>query len=65
MRLLLTKTAYITVFYKNGTSKQKTWNAHRFKESSGVLGNLRSRPEFRNGEWQKLGIQKGLVSIDK
>lgn len=64
-RLLLTKTAYITVFYKNGTSNQKTWNANRFKESSGVLGNLRSRPEFRNGEWQKLGIEKVLVSIDK
>lgn len=64
-RLLLTKTAYITIFYKNGTSKQKTWNAQRFRESSGVLGNLRSRLEFRNGEWQKLGIEKVLVSIDK
>ncbi|PIV17100.1 MAG: hypothetical protein COS42_06560, partial [Flavobacteriales bacterium CG03_land_8_20_14_0_80_35_15] len=64
-RLLLTKTAYITTFYKNGTSKQKIWNAQRFKESSGVLGNLRSRPEFRNGEWQKLRIEKVLVSIDK
>src|SRR5690606_40973260 len=64
-RLLSTKTAYITTFYKNGTSKQKIWNAQRFKESSGVLGNLRSRPEFRNGEWQKLGIEKVLVSIDK
>lgn len=64
-RLLLTKTAYITTFYKNGTSKQKIWNAHRFKESSGVLGNLRSRPEFRNGEWQKRGIEKVIVSIDK
>jgi hypothetical protein len=64
-RLLLTKTAYITTFYKNGTSKQKVWNANRFKESSGVLGNLRSRPEFRNGKWQKLGIEKVLVSIDK
>ncbi len=64
-RLLLTKTAYITIFYKNGTSKQKVWNANRFKESSGVLGNLRSRPEFRNGKWQKLGIEKVLVSIDK
>jgi hypothetical protein len=63
-RLLLTKTAYITTFYKNGTSKQKIWNAQRFKESSGVLGNLRSRPEFRNGKWQKLGIEKVLVSID-
>lgn len=64
-RLLLTKTAYITTFYKNGTSKQKVWNAQRFRETSGVLGNLRSRPEFRNGEWQKLGIEKVLVSIDK
>lgn len=64
-RLLLTKTAYITTFYKNGTSNQKVWNANRFKESSGVLGNLRSRPEFRNGKWQKLGIEKVLVSIDK
>ncbi len=64
-RLLITKTAYITTFYKNGTSKQRTWNAQRFSESSGVLGNLRSRPEFRNGEWQKLGIEKVLVSIEK
>lgn len=64
-RLLLTKTAYITTFYKNGTSKQKVWNANRLRETSGVLGNLRSRPEFRNGEWQKLGIEKVLVSIEK
>ncbi|MCA0154518.1 type I restriction enzyme HsdR N-terminal domain-containing protein [Winogradskyella vincentii] len=64
-RLLNTKTAYITTFYKNGTSKQKVWNAHRFRETSGVLGNLRSRPEFRNGKWQKLGIEKVYVSIEK
>lgn len=64
-RLLLTKTAYITTFYKNGTNIQKVWNAHQFKETSNVIGNLRSRPEFRNGEWQKLGIEKVLVTIDK
>lgn len=64
-RLLLNKIAYITTFYKNGTSKQSVWNAQRFSESSGVIGNLRSRPEFRNGEWQKLGIEKVFVSIDK
>lgn len=63
-RLLLTKTAYITTFYKNGTSKQKIWKANQFRETSGVLVNLRSRPEFRNGEWQKLGIDKVYVSID-
>ena len=64
-RLLSTKKAYITTFYNNGTTKQKVWNALRFSESSGVLGNLRSRPEFRNGEWQKLGIERVYVSIDK
>ena len=49
-RLLLTKTAYITIFYKNGKSEQKIWYAHRFKKSSGVLGNLRSWPAFRKTE---------------
>ena len=64
-RLLLTKTAYITTFYKDGSKKEKVWNVSRFKESSNVIGNLRSRPEFRNGEWQKRKIQKVYVSIDK
>lgn len=64
-RLLLTKTAYITTFYKNGTSQQKRWTANKFSETSGVLGNLRYRPEFRNGQWQKLGIENVLVSIEK
>lgn len=61
--LLKTKTAYITTYFSNGTSDKKTWNANRFTESSGVLGNLRSRPEFRNGEWQERGITKVYVSI--
>lgn len=64
-RLLITRTAWITTFYKNGTSRTTIWNAHRFSERSGVLGNLRSRPQFRNGEWQKLGIDRVVVSIDK
>lgn len=63
--LLLKKTAYITIFYKDGTSEQKTWDAHNFTETSNVLGNLRSRPEFRRGNWQKLGIEKVYVSIEK
>lgn len=64
-RLLLTKTAYITTFYENGRTEQKTWNAHSFSENSGVLGNIRSRPQFRKGKWQELGIEKIVVSIDK
>lgn len=51
--LLLKKTAYITTFYHDGTSNQKKWDATKFTENSNVLGNLRSRPEFRRGNWQK------------
>ncbi|MCM4161693.1 hypothetical protein FHG64_02795 [Antarcticibacterium flavum] len=64
-RLLSSKTAYITIFYKDGRTRQKVWNANRFNESSHLLGNIRSRPDFRNGNWQKLKIEKVLVSIYK
>lgn len=64
-KLLLNKRAFITTMFANGTKQKKIWNANRFRESSGVLGNLRSRPEFRNGEWQKRGIIKVFVSIEE
>jgi hypothetical protein len=64
-KLLSTKRAYITTFYANGTSEKKLWKANSFSESSGVSGNLRSRPEFRQGEWQKRGIIKIFVSINE
>ena len=62
--LLERKQAYITTYYENGTSEKRTWKANSFKESSGVMGNLRSRPEFRNGKWQENGIEKVYVSIE-
>lgn len=64
-KLLLTKKAYITTFYANGTNEKKLWKANSFRESSGVIGNLRSRPEFRNGQWQERGIIKVFVSINE
>lgn len=48
--------AIIRVFYTDGTHIDKEWNKRNFKQSSNVIGNLRSRPEFRQGEWQKRGI---------
>lgn len=63
--LLERKQAFITTYYENGTSEQRTWKANSFKESSGVMVNLRSRPEFRNGKWQENGIEKVYVSIEK
>lgn len=61
--LLREKRAYMTIHYSDGSSEVKTWNAARFTETSHVKGNLRSRPQFRSGTWQKLGITKVEVSI--
>jgi hypothetical protein len=63
--LLSKKRAYITTFYENGDKEEKIWNANRFKESSNVIGNLRSKKEFRSGNWQDRGIEKVFVSINK
>ena len=62
--LLKTKSATITTFYKNGTKESKIWNAERMTANSNVIGNLRSRPEFRNGNWQKANIIKVVVEVN-
>ena len=62
--LLKTKSATITTFYKNGTKESKIWKAERMTASSDVIGNLRSRVEFRNGNWQKANIVKVVVEVN-
>ena len=62
--LLKTKSATITTFYKNSKKKSKNWNAERMTANSNVIGNLRSRPEFRNGNWQKTNIVKVVVEVN-
>ncbi len=55
--------AEITIHYSDGRTETRRWNASRFSESSNVFGNLRSRPEFRQGEWQSRGIVKVHVRV--
>lgn len=62
--LLKTKSATITTFYKNGTKESKIWKAERMTANSDVIGNLRSRPEFRNGNWQLANIVKVVVEVN-
>ena len=62
--LLKTKRATITTFYKNGTKEFKIWKAERMIANSDVIGNLRSRPEFRNGNWQNANIVKVVVEVN-
>lgn len=61
--LLLTKTATIETYFSDGKVEQKSWNASRFSATSNVFGNLRSRPEYRSGNWQTKGIVKVHVKV--
>lgn len=62
-RLLVRQKAEILVYYENGVVEKRDWDARRFKVSSNVLGNLRSRPEFRSGHWQLNEIVKVHVRV--
>ncbi len=62
--LLIHKSALIKIYYANNTIEIKEWKANRFSENSDVIRNLRSRIEFRQGNWQKLNISKVEVEIN-
>lgn len=63
--LLASKIAVIETFYTDGRVEQKKWNASKFSASSNVFGNLRSRPEYRSGNWQSRSIAKVHVKVEK
>ena len=63
MELLRTRKAQIIISYENGKEEVRVWNAPNFSPTSNLLGNLRSRPEFRQGEWQARGIAKVTVRV--
>ena len=62
-RLLERKAAQLTIFYSDGRTETRLWNAPRFSETSNVFGNLRSRPDLRQGKWQASGIVKVHVRV--
>ena len=49
--LLRTKQAWLEVSYSDGRKEIRRWDASLMRPSSSVMGNLRSRPEFRAGTW--------------
>ena len=64
-QLLASKRAEIKVTFIDGSVEVWLWNASRFSETSNVVANLRSRPEFRQREWQKFGIVRVHVIAHK
>ena len=63
--LLRTKEAWLEVSYGDGRKEVQRWDASNMTKSSNVLGNLRSRSDFRRGTWQKNGIVRVRVSIER
>ena len=55
--------ARMSIHYENGRVEDKMWLRQDFGPTSNVIGNLRSRPNFRAGMWQQLGIKKVIVSV--
>ncbi len=63
--LLRTREAWLEVSYSDGRREVHRWDASRMSASSNVIGNLRSRSEFRSGTWLKNGITSLRVSIER
>ena len=63
--LLRTKRAWITEVHQGDRKEPRVWNAHRITETSNIIGNLRSRPRYRAGEWQRHGIRALEVTIER
>ncbi|MCY4364760.1 MAG: hypothetical protein OXE17_00810 [Chloroflexi bacterium] len=57
--------AWLEVSYNDGQKEVRRWNAPRMSSTSNVIGNLRSRAEFRAGKWQAMGIASLRVTIER
>ena len=63
--LLRKKHAWIVVTYQDGREEVRFWKASQISRTSNIIGNLRSRPEFRAGAWQRNVITGLRVSIER
>lgn len=63
--LLRTKQAWLVVTYQDGRREVSRWKASRMTAASHVTGNIRSRPQFRAGAWQRLKIVSVLAAIER
>ena len=62
-KLLKSKLATITIYYNDNTTESKEWNASKITKKSDIIGNLRSRPEFRRENWKEANINRVAVTI--
>ena len=63
--LMRTRQAWIVTTYRDGREEVSLWRANNITPSSNIVGNIRSRPQFRSGTWQENGIGSVRVCIDQ
>ena len=61
--LIASKAAWIEFRFDDGRVEREPWLTHKFTHTSSLLGNLRSRPKLRTGNWQAEGIATVHVMI--
>jgi hypothetical protein len=61
--LMKSRVAEIESVYCDGSTEVKSWRLNAFTESSNVIGNLRSRPDFRKNKWQARGLKQITVRV--
>jgi hypothetical protein len=62
-QFLRTRLAEMVITYRDGRIERKKWHGFKLKTSSNLMGNLRSRPKFRDGIWQAEGIENVTVRV--
>lgn len=62
-QLLREQRAWIVEVHRDGRRVKRPWNASKMSKSSNVIQNLKSRARYRQGAWQREGIQSLIVSI--
>ncbi len=63
-KLLISQHAIIIEYYEDGrVSLPIEWKARNISEKSNIIGNIRSRPDYRQGAWQEKGIKRLSVEV--
>lgn len=55
--------AYIEEHYADGRVRVREWGVQRLSSDSNLAGNVRSRPEYRQGNWQAAGLSKLVLRL--
>lgn len=64
-KLLITKSATIKYFYKNGDVIEKHWDASKFTRNSNLMGNITSKSGIRKKERIEQGVIKVEITINE